>query len=243
MNKLLYFLLFCSLSLFAQRRHAFQGRVITPDAPLPGVFVINKDTGKETKSGENGLFTLDARAGDRLAVYSDRVEVREFPLSDKSFEEQPYILEVELKANELKEVVVEGGRLDPEAMGLVEQGQKQYTVAQRRKRANRTVTANQGLNLSIDAFSNKLNGRSRIIKQNVKTEEKMAALDKLRTLYTPEEVTELFAIPADYVEGFLYYVIEDADCFDAVQSNNRKLVKPQLQRLAPEYLKAIEDEK
>lgn len=243
MNKLLYLLLFCSLSVFAQRRHAFQGRVITSDSPLTGVFVINKTTGKETKSAENGLFTLDARAGDRLTVYSDRIEARDFVLSDKSFEEQPYILEVTLKANELKEVVVEGSTLDPEAMGLVEPGQKTYTVAENRKRANRVFRANQGLNISGDALANRINGKSRIIKQNVNTEQKLASLEKLRNMYTPEEIMEDFAIPADYVEGFLFYANEDEDCFTALQSNSRKLVTPQLQRLAPEYLKAIEEEK
>lgn len=243
MNKFLYLLLFCSVSLFAQKRQTFQGRVITPDAPLPGVFVINKTTGKETKSGENGLFTIDARSGDRLAVYSDRVEVREFPLSDKAFEEQPYVLEVQLKASELKEVVVEGSSLDPEKMGLVEPGQKTYTVAENRKRANRVFRANQGLNISGDALANRLNGKSRIIKQNVNTEQKLASLDKLRGMYTPEEITENFAIPADYVEGFLFYSNEDPDCFDALQANNRKKVKESLKRLALEYLKIIEDEK
>jgi len=243
MNKFLYLLLLCSVSLVAQTRQTLRGQVITAEAPLPDVFVINKTTGAETKTGTNGLFNVEARNGDRIAVYSERVDVREFEISDESFKKMPYVMEVQLKVNELKEVVVDGGTLDPEAMGLVEQGQKQYTVAERRKRANRTVTANQGLNLSIDAFSNKLNGRSKIIKQNVKTEQKLAALDNLRAMYTPEEITENFAIPADYVEGFLFYVNEDPDCFDALQANSRKLVKPHLQRLAPEYLKTIEDEK
>jgi len=245
-SRLLLLFLCVGTVVKAQDKKALEGKVISGNTAVAGVFVINKRTGTETKTETNGIFNLYARPGDRIAVYSENIAVREFVLSERSFSEHPYLLEVEQTANELDEVVVQGKSLDAEAMGLVQEGQKQYSVAENRKRANRIFRANQGLSISGDAIANRINGKSRIIKQNVNTAEKIQGANNLKALYTPQEITDNFGIPANYVEGFIFYAAEDPDCLKALKAlkaNNRKKVKPHLQNLASEYIKIIEDEK
>lgn len=238
MNKLLYILLFLSLTVSAQKRQDFRGQVSSGGALVGGIFVINKTTGVETKTDANGVFSLDVRVGDRIVVFSDYTKVREFDISSKSFDEQPYKMEVEAKGTELDEVAVQGKNLSEEEMGLVPEGQKQYTVAERRKRANRTVSLNQGLNLGLDGV-----GRKKMLKENIKTEDKLTAVENLRKMYTPEEITEYYGIPADNVEGFMFYAAEDMACMQALKANSLSTARPQLKRLSQEYIKMLEDEK
>jgi hypothetical protein len=238
MNKLLYIFLFLSLTVSAQRRQGFQGQVSSGGALVSGIFVINKTTGVETKTDANGIFSLDVRPGDRLVIFSDYTEVREFDISEKSFDEQPYKMEVKTKATELNEVVVHGENLSEEEMGIVPEGQKQYTPAERRKRANRTLSLNQGLNIGFDGT-----GKHKMLKENVKTEDKLTAVDNLKKMYTAEQITEYYGIPADNVEGFMFYAVEDVACLQALKANSMTNAKPHLKRLSQEYLKILEDEK
>ncbi len=50
------------------------------DARVPGVFVINKNSGQEVKTDGQGNFSIPARNGDRLVVHSAFTEDREFLL-------------------------------------------------------------------------------------------------------------------------------------------------------------------
>lgn len=241
-SSLVIFLLLLAHMVNAQDKKTLEGKVITGNAVVAEAFVINKRTGAETKTLTNGLFTIEAKTGDRLAVYSKTIEVREFVLSNESFKHQPYTLEVEQKGTELDEVIVERKKLDAEKLGLIEAGQKEYSVAERRERANRVVRKNQGLELSGDGIINRLNGKSRTIKENTRTSEKIQAADNLKAIYTPKEINANFGIPIDYVNGFITYACEDPDCRTFIKCNNKKRLKSLLTNLASDYIKLIEDE-
>lgn len=238
MNKLMYILLLLTLTVSAQKRQEFKGQVSSGGALVGGIFVMNKTAGVETTTDANGIFTLNVRKGDKLVVFSDYTELREFDISDKSFDEQPYKMEVNAKSTELDEVKVHGKNLDEKQMGITSGNEKDYTPAERRKRANRVFSTNQGLNIGGDGI-----GKHKMLKENVKTEDKLTAIENLGKMYTPEQITEYYGIPADNVEGFMYYAAEDAECMQALKANSMKNAKPQLKRLSEEYLKILEDEK
>jgi hypothetical protein len=242
MNKLLTFLLFLSVSAFAQRQN-FSGRVIIGEAALANVFVINQATAEETKTDVAGLFTIPVKSGDVLAIYSDRTETREFEIKRKWFNEQPFTFEVKPRATELNEVVVQDTRLDIKKMGIAPEDDKEYTTAQNRKRSNRLLRKNQGLNISGDAIANKINGRTKIINDNLKTEDRIIAMDNFKVMYSNDEITDTYGIPADQIEAFAYYIVEDPDCLQALRANSRTLAKPHLQRLAKQFLERKDDEK
>lgn len=241
-SKLLALLLFTSITVFAQQTKAFEGKVISGSTVVADAFIINKRTGTETKTTTNGLFTIQARLGDRLAVYSKAIETHDFVVSEQSFAQQPYVMEVDQKGTELDEVVVQRRQLDAEKLGLVQAGQKEYSVAERRERADRVVRKNQGLELSGDGIINRLNGKSRTIKENTRTSQKIQAADILKATYTPKEINANFGIPLDYVDGFITYACEDPDCRTFLKCNDRKRLKPLLTNLASDYIKLIEDE-
>lgn len=217
---------------YSQGRTDFKGRVNAGGAAAGGVFIINKATGAEVKSDANGAFTIAARAGDQLVVYSNYTDVREFAVTTAALAQNPYVMEVNPKATELNEVVITD--MNPENMGLVPKGQKQYTVAERRLKQ---AKSGMGLELLINALS----GRLKMLKQNAQTERKIALMENLDSLFADEELAG-FGLPRETARGFLYYAVEDPRIADAIKDNNESLVKLLLMEISQSYLKLQKDE-
>jgi len=233
MNKLLHILLLLiTLPAVSQERKALQGRVISGDMAVPEVFVINKATATETKTDAQGNFSLQVMAGDIIVVYSTRTEVRQFAISDASFNEVPYVVSVNLNAYELEEVVVEGSTINSISLGIVPKDQKQYTPAEKK-----LFTAEDG----TDALFNAISGRTKMLKKAAETEKKVSLIEYLNGLYTDEEVTAEFGIPADKVKAFMFYAADNTDLAQTVKGNNESLVKLKLIDLSRLYLAAIKE--
>nr|WP_322622884.1 hypothetical protein [uncultured Flavobacterium sp.] len=224
----------------ASAQQDLHGRVISGDMVIPGIFVIDKRTGTETKTDGSGYFILSAQPGDRIVVYGKTIEVREFIVTESAFAQNPYVMEAELKGTELGEVTV--SRINPETLGLVPKGQKQYTPAERRLK-----TASEfkpqiafllmgGISMPFDPIINAITGRTKMLKKNLKVEGKISGVDKLGDLYTEDKIIQDFGIPAELANGFIYYAVEDAECADAIKKNNKEMVKLRLMVLSEKYL-------
>ena len=246
-NKLVYIIvvLLC-LPAFCQQRQNLQGRVVAGNAVVASVFVINKATGTEAKTDGSGNFSLPARTGDVLVVYGGRTELREFAVNQESFKEVPYVMEVKPKAYELEEVVI-NEQVTPEGLGIVPKGQKQYTPAQRRLYTATnmlpafSVGTMAGISIPTDFIINAISGRTKMLKKALKTENKEFTIDKINGLYTEQEIRDDLKVPADYVQGFLFYAVEDADCARALKAKNDDLAKLLLMDLAKKYIALIEE--
>jgi hypothetical protein len=245
MNKLLFLLLCISVSAVGQERRPLQGKVVSGGGVIIGVFVINKATGTETKTDAAGSFTLAAREGDMLAVYGTGIGVREFAINAMAFTEVPYIMEVVVSAYELNEVVID--KISPESLGLVPKGQKQYTPAERRLKAASDWDPTMGLGtmagvgVSLDPLFNAISGRTKMLKRDLGTERKEFAIQKINGIYTEDQIVNDLKIPAEYVQGFLFFAVEDADCAAALKAKNNELAKFKLMGLAEQYNKIIAD--
>lgn len=235
MSKLLYiFVLLVSLHALSQERKSFLGKVISGEMVIEDIFVINKTTGAETKTNSKGEFTISVKIGDQLVVYGTKTDVREFTINNLSFNEQPYVVSVDIKGYELEEVVVEGSTVTSESLGLVPKGQKQYTPAERK-----VYTATEG----TDAIFNAISGRTKMLKKAAETEKKEGVIETLNGMYTDTEITEQFNIPTDYVRAFIFYAAEDKGIAKALKGKNESLVKLLMIDLAKKYLAATKSDK
>lgn len=217
---------------YGQGRTDFKGKVTASGAVAAGVFIINKSTGTEVKTDANGAFTISAKTGDAIVVYSNYTETRNFAVTAAAMAAQPYEMEVPAKATELNEVVITD--MNPEKMGLVPKGQKQYTPAERRLKQAKS-------GMGIDQLINVLSGRMRMLKKAVETERKEALMESLNSLFTDAEL-EGFGLAPETARGFLFYAVEDPRVADAIKDNNDSLVKLLLMEISKTYLKLQEDE-
>lgn len=234
-NSLLYILFCLPLLAFAQERKNLNGRVVSDGTGISGIFIINKNTGTEKKSDAQGNFAIEAKDGDVITAYSTKTEVRDFVVSEKSFEENPYIISVITKAYELEEVVVEK-KVTSESLGIVPKGQKQYTPAERK-----LFGATSGF--GIDIILNALSGRTKMLKRALETEKKEMLMEKIGYVCTEDEIKTEYKIPEEYVQGFVYYIVEDKEFAEAVKAGNDTMARFLMTGLATKYLKIIADEK
>ncbi len=232
---LIVLLLTCPLVTNAQERIPLKGKVMVSDAGLNDIFVINTTASIETKTNAAGNFTIMAQPGDELVIYSPKITTRNFVLKSASFDDQPLIITVNMQAYELEEVVMDKNRsIDEVSLGLVPKDQKQYTVAERR-----VFAATSGL---LDPLINAITGRTKMLKKELETERKQQMLETLRDVCTEKEIIEEMKIPEEYVEGFLYYTVEDPELSRALKDNNKAVARFLLNGIADQYLKLLKDE-
>jgi len=246
MNKLITILLLITATAFCQERKPLQGKVISDGNGVRDVFVINKATGIETKTDVSGGFNILSKVGDMLVVYSPRVTIREFAVSEKSFAEVPYVIEVEASSVELEEVVVDG-TITAEKLGIVPKNQKQYTPAERK-----LYTAGDfkpimllgllGGAMPLDPLINAINGRTKQMKKLVAQEKREKLLEKLHNICTTNEITNDLKIPEEHIDGFLYFVIEDKEVTAFMDAKNESLAKFRITELAQKYVVLIKGE-
>jgi len=247
MNRLLLILLIITTHVIAQKRDTLQGRVTVEGINAPNIFVINKSTGAEAKSGTQGLFKIAAKNGDRLTVYSDKTVVKEFYISTESFKNPPYELAVLPQSYEIEEVVV-SQIISPEALGLPKK-QLKRTVAERRVY---TAAGDKPLwvyalgllggSMPVDPFINAITGRTKMLKKELEAERRQTDIAAIDGVFTAEEMLTMLHIPAEKVQAFLFYAVEDSAIREVIKEGNNERTRLELFILAQKYLTLQEQE-
>jgi len=232
-NKWLAILLLLTVTTrgYTQQRKNLQGRVIAAGSPAQNIFIINKSTGDEVRSATDGAFTISAKVGDRLTVYSNATKVREFAITASAFTDAPYTLEVDPLGTELSEVVVTG--VTSESLGLVPKNQERFTPAEKKLLTASSARMNP---MGLDPIINAISGRTKMLKKALEAERKEILADKINELFTDDDMAG-FGLPKETARGFIFYIVEDARVTDAVHAGNAELVRLLLLELAKKYTK------
>jgi hypothetical protein len=98
--------LFCCQFSFSQSKDVIQGKVLNQNLPLKGVDVINFNTKVQTTTDQLGHFSIVAKTNDLLVFISKEFDVKKITVNQKFFDEKAFIVNLNLKPEELKEVVV-----------------------------------------------------------------------------------------------------------------------------------------
>ncbi len=246
-NSWLLFLLVLPFVMFSQNRTILKGKVVAEEVGVHGIYVINATAGVETKTNQ-GNFSVEAQSGDRLVFYSPKITTREFVLNEDSFKQSSFVVTVSLQAYQLNEVVIERyGDINEETLGLVPKGQKQYTPAEKKLK-----TAGEmkpifylgvlGGAMPLDPIINAITGKTKMLKEALKTERKEKLMEVTGNLFKSEkEIAGEFNIPEEYVKGFLFHIVEDTTFANAVKSKNQTQAKFLMAQLAEKYLKLIKE--
>ncbi|RZJ75026.1 MAG: hypothetical protein EOO45_06920 [Flavobacterium sp.] len=235
-NKLYLFLfVFFPMLVLAQARQLVQGRVVSDDIGVDDLLIINNTAETETRTDSYGNFSIKAKTGDLLVLSSHKIEEKKIRYTPDLVKNGVIIINVKMAVTELEEVVVyKNNKLTPEALGLVPEGQKQYTQAERK-----VFTATNG----IDGIVNAITGRTKMLKKAAEYEKKSTLMEKIDYIYTEEEIMKEFKVPEEYVRGFIFYIVEDAEFAKAMKAKNNTMAKFLMKDLAVEYLLKLRDGK
>lgn len=240
--------LFCPLLLIAQQRMVISGKVVYGNYKTNPLLIVNVNAEKETYTDSLGNFTIAAHTGDLFAVSGSNIKPKQIRYTPDLVKGNIFTIIVQAEATQLDEVVINRSNISAESLGIVPKNQKTYTTIERR-----LATAGDfkpihllGLlagSLQVDPIINAINGKTKLLKKQVAIEAQQRFIEKLKDIYTQQEITDKFKIPGLHTEGYLYYISEDEILIKAVNEHNISDCEFAMSRLASVYLEIIKNEK
>lgn len=228
----------CHLAAFSQQK-LLKGKVTSAFEDVAGIYIINRNTEADTATDNQGYFALPASAGDTLIFASERFEKFRCVVTQEDILHSLRVM-LKPKVQELKELVINDySHINEESLGLVPEGQKQYTPAERRLA---TASYSKMNPMGLDPVINLISGRTAMLKKAFETEKKETLIQNIEALYTNEEIIAKFNIPPDYVKGFLFYAADNKYLAQALKAGNKERIAFLLAGLAENYLKLLNDE-
>jgi hypothetical protein len=91
----------------------------------------------------------------------------------------------------------------------------------------------------LPALINWISGRTEQLKKEATLEQKERLQTKITTAYEKEYLINVLGIPEIYINGFLFYVVEDYNLAEAVKLKNKTKIEFRLLELSKEYLKIV----
>jgi len=208
------------------------GKVTSSYNDLEGIYLINLKTEKSTLTEHGGYFSINASVGDTLLFSSVQFKGLKVALKESDFTSTIFFVKMEPIVRFLNEVKInEFKNINAVSLGIISPFTKHYTPAQRKLF---TATSGGGI-LPVDPIINWLSGRTAMLKKEVEVEKKETLMDKVDGWFETKYFTQTLKIPAEYVKGFEYYIVEDAKFAEAVKSKNKTMATFIMNELAVRY--------
>ena len=80
------------------------------------------------------------------------------------------------------------------------------------------------------------------LKKELEIERKEFLQEKIINNFERDYIVQILRIPEEYVDGFIFYIVEDQTLIDALKAKNKTMVSFRLSYLATDYLKLKENE-
>ena len=232
-----------------QDRSVLNGKIVSSVSNADGVYVINAQTEETVTSDASGSFSIMAKADDVLVFSSVTFKEKRIMVKQEDFSNINFTVTLNMVMYQLQEVVIKRyDNINAESLGIIPEGQKKYTAAERKLRTATALdaTANGGGmvggSISADPLLNFFSGRTAMLKKEAVVEKKEFFMWLLENMFSLEHFIERLKIPAEYVKGFEYYAV-DNDKFTAVlNSKNKTSTEFLLGELAVKYKEIIASE-
>ncbi|WP_289665098.1 hypothetical protein [Flavobacterium panacagri] len=232
-----------------QDRSVLNGKIVSSVSNADGVYVINAQTEETVTSDASGSFSIMAKADDVLVFSSVTFKEKRIMVKQEDFSNINFTVTLNMVMYQLQEVVIKRyDNINAESLGIIPEGQKKYTAAERKLRTATALdaTANGGGmvggSISADPLLNFFSGRTAMLKKEAVVEKKEFFMKLLENMFSLEHFIERLKIPAEYVKGFEYYAV-DNDKFTAVlNSKNKTSTEFLLGELAVKYKEIISSE-
>ena len=242
-KQLLFFLLFFPLLVWAQTDTIIKGKIVSTSSSLEGIHILNLNKGIGIATNDRGYFSIRVTIGDTLQFSAIHLIGTKHIIKKDDFSENLLFVEMKSKLNELDEVtIVQYKNINAVALGIIPKNQRSYTPAERKLKTASDIDGQYGTNtqIGLDPLLNWISGRTRMLKKEVEVEKKEFLIDETSDYYQKEYFTNVLKIPADYVEGFLFYIVENERFVKAMKDKNKTMATFILSELAVEYLKVSE---
>ncbi|TPG35321.1 carboxypeptidase-like regulatory domain-containing protein [Flavobacterium pectinovorum] len=233
----------------SQDRSIINGKIASNSSDLEGVYVINAQTEAMTTTDENGAFSISAKDGDTLVFSSIQFKENKVLLTADNFSDLHFTVKLNMVMHQLQEVVVRNyNGINATSLGIIPEGQKRYTEAERKLHTATALNAQAnagtmaGGSVSADPLFNFLSGRTAMLKKEVVVEKKEAFMKLLERMFSIDHFVNRLQIPLEYVKGFEYYAVDNDKFTVILNSKNKTSTEFLLAELAVKYKEIIASE-
>ena len=222
-----------------------QGQIFEQSTSVEGVNIINNTTQVTAVSDVNGLFSIAVKEGDVLVFSSVNLNPYKHRITNEDLKSNSLQIKMTVKEMELKEVIVnENSNITAENLGIIPEGQKKYTPAERK-----LATAGDfkpvhllgllGGSMQIDPLINKINGRTKKMKELIEVEKKENNIIQLGYLFEDAYFIDYLKIPSEHINGFKFYLVENEEVASLVEVKDKTKLTSFMSELALKYNEII----
>lgn len=205
------------------------GTIVANATKLEGITVVNSSTKITTISNSSGEFSILVKEGDILSFSAVNYESLRKIINREVFIIGSITVNLIPKNIELEEVIInENSNITAENLGIIPKDQVKLTAAERK-----VYTATDG----TDALLNYFSGRTKMLKKQVKIEEKEVLMVKLENLFEDKYYIETLKIPEELIKGFQYYCVDDAAFVRSLKDKKKTMSMFLIVGLASEFNK------
>lgn len=247
-KQLLLFLIFFPIIVLSQKDLPISGKVVSESSLLEGIHVINLSTRNGVVTDSRGYFQINAKVSDTLQFSAINLKAIRYIIKESDFSNDLLLIKMESLITELEEVdIIKYKNINAVALGIVPANQRTYTPAERKLAAAGDFKWYSPLliplgGMSVDGLINSISGRTSMLKKELVVERKEILQAKTSDYFDRKYFTETLNIPEDYVDGFLFYIVENEKYTRAMKDKNKTMATFILSELASEYLKLKESE-
>ena len=168
-------------------------------------------------------------------------------LKKTDFDAALFFVKMEILLRQLDEVKInEYKNINAVSLRIISPNTKHYTPAERKLIAAGEFHWYSPLlipvgGMSVDGMINSISGRTAMLKKELLVERKEFLMKKIKDQFEDNYFTEKLKIPADYIEAFQYYIVEDKELAIAVNEKNKTKASFIMTRLALEYLTLLKE--
>ncbi len=243
---LLLFFIFFPLVVLSQNDSIVNGKIVSESSLLEGIHVINLSKHNGVVTDARGYFQIKAKVSDTLQFSAVNLKATRYVLKQTDFSNDLLLVKMESLITELEEVaIINYKNINAVSLGIVSANQKKYTPAERKLAAAEEFKWYSPLlipfgGMSVDGLINSINGKRAMLKKELMVERKEMLQAKASDYFERKYFIETLKIPDEYVDGFLYYIVENERFINAMKDKNKTMATFILSELAVEYLQLKE---
>ncbi|MCL5247091.1 carboxypeptidase-like regulatory domain-containing protein [Cellulophaga sp. 20_2_10] len=238
---LLFFIVLTQLAIAQEQKvETLEGRVVSKEQEVVGVYVLNKSAKKATITDPKGYFTLKVALQDTLLFSAVQFKNREIIITQKILDLKSYIINLDETLEELDEVVLDNRTfITAKSLGLPNADVKTLPLAEREVvTATKWITNNK---VGIDPFLNFLSGRTKMLKERASRDQSYAHSKELRSSYVDSIFSKSLDIPIDRIDEFMLYCEYDKRFDGIFKAKNELVVWDFLRQKSELFLKFKEE--
>lgn len=215
------------------------GQILEGTSSRKNVTIVNASSDVSVVSNENGFFKIQVNKGDVLVFSHENLKTLEIKIQSEDFKKELFVVEMHSKEIALKEVIV-NSNITAENLGIIPKNQKKYTPAERKLKVAGDfkpvmLLGLLGGSMPVDPLLNKINGRTKKLKELVALEQKEQNIEKLGLLFDDGYFIDCLKIPLEHVDGFKFYVVENETAGPLLKLNDKSKLAPFLGEMALKF--------